>query len=115
MKRYAEKYARSFVSQGFGPEDRVLFCASYGMNVGAKYHDPCSPASGDDHHPVWQMRLFITVISKLSPDGDRWSVFKLLRLYRRLEHEGIKPKESSVIRLVAGGESFCRRIPRIPC
>jgi phenylacetate-coenzyme A ligase PaaK-like adenylate-forming protein len=29
-----------------------------------------------------------------------------LRLYRRLEHENIKPKESSIIRLVAGGESF---------
>ena len=27
-KRYAEKYARSFVSQGFGPADRVVVCAS---------------------------------------------------------------------------------------
>ena len=34
-KRYAEKYARSFVSQGFGAEDRTVVCASYGMNVGA--------------------------------------------------------------------------------
>jgi phenylacetate-coenzyme A ligase PaaK-like adenylate-forming protein len=34
-KRYAVKYARSFVSQGFGPNDRVVVCASYGMNVGA--------------------------------------------------------------------------------
>ena len=33
--RYAEKYARSFVSQGFGRGDRVVVCASYGMNVGA--------------------------------------------------------------------------------
>ncbi|MDL5502173.1 MAG: coenzyme F390 synthetase, partial [Candidatus Methanoperedens sp.] len=34
-ERYAEKYARSFVSQGFGPGDRVVVCASYGMNIGA--------------------------------------------------------------------------------
>ncbi|MCK9152311.1 coenzyme F390 synthetase, partial [Methanobacterium alcaliphilum] len=34
-QRYAEKYARSFVSQGFGQGDRVVVCASYGMNVGA--------------------------------------------------------------------------------
>ena len=34
-KRYAEKYARSFVSQGFSSKDRIVVCASYGMNVGA--------------------------------------------------------------------------------
>ncbi|MEZ5335917.1 MAG: hypothetical protein R2741_12125 [Methanolobus sp.] len=33
-KRYA-KNIRCFVSQGFGPGDRVIVCASYGMNVGA--------------------------------------------------------------------------------
>ena len=34
-ERYAEKYARAFISQGFGKGDRVVVCASYGMNVGA--------------------------------------------------------------------------------
>ena len=34
-ERYAEKYARIFRSQGFGKGDRVVVCASYGMNVGA--------------------------------------------------------------------------------
>ena len=34
-QRYAEKYARAFVSQNFGVGDRVVVCASYGMNVGA--------------------------------------------------------------------------------
>src|SRR5512136_2388396 len=34
-ERFAEKYARVFVSQGFGPGDRIVICASYGMNVGA--------------------------------------------------------------------------------
>ncbi|HUV83384.1 MAG TPA: coenzyme F390 synthetase, partial [archaeon] len=34
-QRYSEKYARIFVSQGFVPGDRVVVCASYGMNVGA--------------------------------------------------------------------------------
>ena len=32
---YAEKYARSFASQGLGHGDRVVVCTSYGMNVGA--------------------------------------------------------------------------------
>ena len=34
-RTYAEKYARAFVSQNFGSGDRVVVCASYGMNVGA--------------------------------------------------------------------------------
>ncbi len=34
-QRYAEKYARAFVSQNFNSGDRVVVCASYGMNVGA--------------------------------------------------------------------------------
>lgn len=41
--RYAEKYARSFVSQGFGEGDRVVVCASYGMNVGANTMNAGSP------------------------------------------------------------------------
>ena len=34
------------------------------------------------------------------------SVFKLLRLARRMESEGLDPQESSIKRLLAGGESF---------
>jgi len=34
------------------------------------------------------------------------SVFKLIRLARRLEADGIDPKESGIKRLIVGGESF---------
>ncbi len=32
-ERYSEKYVRIFRSQGFGPKDGVVICASYGMNM----------------------------------------------------------------------------------
>jgi len=105
-KRYAEKYARSFVSQGFGPEDRVVVCASYGMNVGANTMTLAAQRLGMTIIPFGKCDFSSRVISSYRPTAIVGSVFKLLRLYRRLEHEGIKPKESSVIRLVAGGESF---------
>jgi coenzyme F390 synthetase len=105
-KRYAEKYARSFVSQGFGPEDRVVVCASYGMNVGANTMTLAAQRLGMTIIPFGKCDFSSRVITSYRPTAIVGSVFKLLRLYRRLEHEGIRPKESSVIRLVAGGESF---------
>jgi coenzyme F390 synthetase len=105
-KRYAEKYARSFVSQGFGPEDRVVVCASYGMNVGANTMTLAAQRLGMTIIPFGKCDFSSRIITSYRPTAIVGSVFKLLRLYRRLEHEGIRPKESSVIRLVAGGESF---------
>ncbi|MDD1674167.1 MAG: coenzyme F390 synthetase, partial [Methanomicrobiales archaeon] len=46
------------------------------------------------------------VISGYRPHAIVGSVFKLLRLARRLEKEGLDPKKSSITRLIAGGESF---------
>ena len=105
-KRYAEKYARSFVSQGFGPEDRVVVCASYGMNVGANTMTLAAQRLGMTIIPFGKCDFSSRVISGYRPTAIVGSVFKLLRLYRRLEHEGVKPEESSIVRLVAGGESF---------
>jgi len=105
-KRYAEKYARSFVSQGFGPEDRVVVCASYGMNVGANTMTLAAQRLGMTIIPFGKCDFSSRVISGYRPTAIVGSVFKLIRLYRRLEHEVIEPKESSIIRLVAGGESF---------
>jgi phenylacetate-coenzyme A ligase PaaK-like adenylate-forming protein len=45
-------------------------------------------------------------MTKYHPTGIVGSVFKLLRLARRMKSEGSDPQTSSVKRLVAGGESF---------
>jgi coenzyme F390 synthetase len=105
-KRYAEKYARSFVSQGFGQEDRVIVCASYGMNVGANTMTLAAQRLGMTIIPFGKCTFSSRVITGYRPTAIVGSVFKLLRLFRRLEQEGVRLKESSVTRLVAGGESF---------
>jgi coenzyme F390 synthetase len=105
-ERYAEKYARSFVSQGFGPGDRVVVCASYGMNVGANTMTLAARGTGMTIIPEGTCNFPIHVITRFRPTGIVGSVFKFLNLARRLSAEGIPPAESGVTRLVAGGESF---------
>jgi coenzyme F390 synthetase len=46
------------------------------------------------------------VITAYRPTAIVGSVFKLLRLAQRLEQEGIQLKETSIMRLIVGGESF---------
>jgi len=46
------------------------------------------------------------VIKNYKPTGIVGSVFKLLGLARQLKNENIPPQESSIQRLVVGGESF---------
>jgi coenzyme F390 synthetase len=105
-KRYAEKYARSFVSQGFGKEDRIIVCASYGMNVGANTMTLAARRLNMTIIPFGKCTFPPRVISSYSPTSIVGSVFKLLRLARQLKKEGIRPEETSIRRLVAGGESF---------
>jgi coenzyme F390 synthetase len=105
-KRYAEKYSRSFVSQGFGPEDRVVVCASYGMNVGANTMTLAAQRIGMTIIPFGKCDFASRVITAYRPTAIVGSIFKLIRLARRLGKEGINPKETSLERLVAGGESF---------
>ena len=103
---YAEKYARAFVSQNFGSGDRVVVCASYGMNVGANTMTLAAQRIGMTIIPEGKCTFPVRIIRNYGPTGIVGSVFKLLRLARRMESEGMKPQESSIKRLIAGGESF---------
>ncbi|MBI5680962.1 MAG: coenzyme F390 synthetase [Methanobacterium sp.] len=104
--RYAEKYARSFVSQGFGPGDRVVVCASYGMNVGANTMTLAAQKIGMSIIPEGKCTFPVRIIKNYKPTGIVGSIFKFLRLAKRMESEGLPMEESSIKRLIAGGESF---------
>ncbi len=104
--RYAEKYARAFTSQNFTQGDRVVVCASYGMNVGANTMTLAAQKIGMSIIPMGRCTFPVSIMTKYHPTGIVGSVFKLLRLARRMELEGINPQESSIKRLIAGGESF---------
>jgi coenzyme F390 synthetase len=105
-KRYAEKYTRSFMSQGFRPADRVVVCASYGMNVGANTMTLAALRIGMTIIPFGKCDFASRVITAYRPTAIVGSVFKLIRLARRLERDGIQIQETSIARLIAGGESF---------
>ena len=105
-ERYAEKYARIFVSQGIGKGDRVIICASYGMNVGANTMTLAAREIGMTIIPTGKCNFPIRMINSYQPTAIVGSVFKLLKLARRLEDEGLSPAETSMQRLVVGGESF---------
>ncbi|OPX61725.1 MULTISPECIES: coenzyme F390 synthetase [unclassified Methanoregula] len=105
-KRYAEKYCRSFVSQGFTKKDRIVVCASYGMNVGANTMTIAAQKLGMGIIPVGKCSFDSRILRNYRPTSIVGSVFKLLRLWRRISAEGIKPGELSIDKLVAGGESF---------
>lgn len=105
-ERYAEKYARSFMSQGFGPGDRTIVCASYGMNVGANTMTLSARSIGMTMIPEGKCTFPVRVIESYKPTSIVGSIFKLIRLAKRMEDQGIKPADSSIQRLVIGGESF---------
>lgn len=104
--RYAEKYARIFVSQGFGKGDRMVICASYGMNVGANTMTLAAREIGMTIIPTGKCNFPFRILENYRPTGIVGSMFKLLRLARQMQKEGHSPRESSLERLVVGGESF---------
>lgn len=104
--RYAEKYARAFVSQNIGPGDRVIVCASYGMNVGANTMTLAAQKLGMAIIPEGKCTFPVRIIKNYKPTGIVGSIFKLIRLANRMKAEGLNPQESSIQKLVAGGESF---------
>ncbi|ABE51573.1 coenzyme F390 synthetase [Methanococcoides burtonii] len=104
--RYAKKYGRSFCSQGFGPGDRMVMCASYGMNIGANTMTLAARDVGMAVIPEGKCTFPTRIFETYRPTGIVASVFKLLRLARRLKNEGIDPKETSINKLIVGGESF---------
>ncbi len=105
-KRYAEKYARSFVSQGFSEKDRIVVCASYGMNVGANTMTIAARKIGMGIIPIGKCTFESRILKSYKPTAIVGSVFKLLRLARRLSAEGLKTSDTTIDKLVAGGESF---------
>ncbi len=105
-KRYAEKYCRSFVSQGFTRKDRIVVCASYGMNVGANTMTIAAQRIGMGIIPIGKCSFDSRILKSYRPTSIVGSVFKLLRLGRHLRSEGVKPEDIAVDKLVAGGESF---------
>ncbi|MDO8871545.1 MAG: coenzyme F390 synthetase [Methanoregula sp.] len=105
-KRYAEKYARSFVSQGFSEKDRIVVCASYGMNVGANTMTIAAQKIGMGIIPIGKCTFESRILKSYKPTAIVGSVFKLLRLARRLSAEGMKTSDTMIDKLVAGGESF---------
>jgi coenzyme F390 synthetase len=105
-KRYAEKYARSFVSQGFSDRDRIVVCASYGMNVGANTMTIAAQRIGMGIIPMGKCTFESRVLRNYRPTAIVGSIFKLLRLGRRLRAEGLTPADLAIDKLVAGGESF---------
>ena len=105
-ERYAGKYARLFVSQGFNPGDRVVVCASYGMNVGANTMTLAARNLGVTIIPEGKCTFPVRVMAHYHPTAVIGSVFKLLRLARRMEVEGIPPQDAGIKRLIVGGESF---------
>lgn len=104
--RYAEKYARSFVSQGFSRGDRIIICASYGMNVGANTMTLAARDIRATIVPIGNCSFPGRIIHSYRPTGIVGSVFKLLRLAARMREEGMRPEESPVKGLIVGGESF---------
>lgn len=111
-KRYAEKYARSFVSQGFSKKDRIVVCASYGMNVGANTMTIAAQRIGMGIIPMGKCSFDSRILRNYRPTAIVGSVFKLLRLYRRLKAEGVTPSDIAINKLIAGGESFAEESRR---
>ena len=105
-ERYAEKYARAFISQGFGKGDRVVVCASYGMNVGANTMTLAASKVGITIIPEGKCVFPLRVLINYKPTGLVGSVFKFLRLAERIFEEKMRPSELGVKRLVVGGQSF---------
>jgi len=105
-ERYAEKYARAFISQGFGKGDRVVVCASYGMNVGANTMTLAASKVGMTIIPEGKCVFPLRVLINYKPTGLVGSVFKFLRLAERIFEEKMRPSELDVKRLVVGGQSF---------
>jgi coenzyme F390 synthetase len=105
-ERYAEKYARAFASQGFGKEDTVIVCTTYGKNVGANTMTLAARNIGMTIIPEGKCTFPSKVLLKYKPTGIVGNIFKLLHLARRLEDEGLTPSDLGLKRLVIGGESF---------
>ncbi|HPD76053.1 MAG TPA: coenzyme F390 synthetase [Methanoregulaceae archaeon] len=105
-ERFAEKYARIFASQGFVRGDRIVICASYGMNVGANTMTLAARDLNITIVPTGKCTFPLRIIRSYRPTGIVGSVFKLIRLARQMRSEGMDPRDSQVRKLIVGGEAF---------
>lgn len=104
--RYAEKYARIFKSQDLSKGDKMTVCASYGMNIGANTMTLAAQKTSVTVIPEGKCTFPLRIIRDYRPTVIVGSVFKLLRLAKKMKAGGIDPKESGIEKLVIGGESF---------
>lgn len=111
-ERYAEKYARIFTSQGFSNGDRIIICASYGMNVGANTMTLAARDAGITIIPAGKCSFPLRMLKSYQPTGIVGSVFKLLRLARQMKAESFPVEQSGVQRLIVGGEAFAEEARR---
>jgi coenzyme F390 synthetase len=105
-ERYAEKYARIFVSQGFSQGDRIIICTSYGMNVGANTMTLAARDLGVTIIPTGKCTFPLRILKNYHPTGIVGSIFKFIHLARQMEAEGMDPQEIGIQKLVVGGEAF---------
>jgi coenzyme F390 synthetase len=56
--------------------------------------------------PIGKCSFDSRILRNYKPTAIVGSVFKLLRLFRRLKAEGVTPEDIAINKLVAGGESF---------
>lgn len=104
--KYIEKYGRAFKSQGFKSNDYLIMCASYGMNIGAESMSLAAKKLNITTIPEGKCTFPIRILKNYKPTSIVGSIFKFLRLANRMKENKLEPKDSSIKRLVAGGESF---------
>jgi coenzyme F390 synthetase len=76
------------------------------MNVGANTMTVAAHWIGMGIIPIGKCSFDSRILKSYRPTSIVGSVFKLLRLVRRLKVEGVKPEDIAIDKLVAGGESF---------
>jgi len=113
-KRYAEKYARSFVSQGFSKKDKVVVCASYGMNVGANTMTIAAKKIGMGIIPLGKCTFEARVLKNYRPTCDRGQRFQASparppSFCRRDPAAGDFDRQAR-----CRWREFCGRVPGIP-
>lgn len=105
-EKYIEKYARTFKSQGFKSNDYLIVCTSYGMNIGAESMSLAAKKLKITTIPEGKCTFPIRILKNYKPTSIVGSIFKFLRLAERMKENKLDPQESSIKRLIAGGESF---------
>ncbi|MBZ9570363.1 coenzyme F390 synthetase [Methanobrevibacter sp. TMH8] len=104
--KYIQKYARTYKSQGFKKGDSLIVCAAYGMNIGADSMSLAAKKLNITTIPEGKCTFPVRIIENYKPTSIVGSIFKFLRLAKRMKENGLNPEESSIKRLIAGGESF---------